>query len=107
MRIKDFIKSSMTICLVIAFVSVGLVQLSVLAEPVSTDPLVCTGPLIQPDDPGFSECKYKCTLCPPNAKRCNLVCTWVGKCDSRCGFIEVCNDGFAWSERACRCVPER
>ena len=53
------------------------------------------------------DCLYKCNLCPPTAQRCSLVCTWVGNCHKDCVQHEVCRYGYKWSEKACRCLPDR
>ena len=53
-------------------------------------------------------CTYKCIKClPPNAPACEYLCVYIGKCDSRCTTVEVCSEGFSWSDRACRCLPEQ
>lgn len=57
------------------------------------------------DFPG-PDCTFKCSPCPPKAKRCNEVCTWVGNCNTKCTTFEECADGFEWFESACRCLPD-
>ena len=49
-------------------------------------------------------CSLKCTPC--TSPRCNTVCNFIGKCESRCTATEDCNPGYIWHERACRCVPD-
>lgn len=57
---------------------------------------------------GALECTYKCIDClPPSAPACEFLCVYIGKCESRCTGFEVCSEGFVWSEKACRCLPER
>ena len=53
------------------------------------------------------ECTYKCIKClPPNAPACEFLCVYIGNCESRCPIFEECGPGYAFSEKACRCLPD-
>ena len=73
-------------------------------EPV-VDPPVAVDELLANSVPG---CTYKCVKClPPNAPACEYLCVYIGKCETRCRTFDVCSEGFLWSDRACRCLPEQ
>jgi hypothetical protein len=50
-------------------------------------------------------CKWWCKPCPPN-KLCTQECYEIGNCNSECGIIAKCIEGYRWSEQACTCVPD-
>lgn len=84
-------------------------------EPV-VDPPVAVDELLDGSNEALStllansvpDCTYKCVKClPPNAPACEYLCVYIGPCETRCTTFEVCSEGFIWSGRACRCLPEQ